>query len=154
MSYPKSNPHGGIVTLTIVVLFIVSWSSAKSVDPRNYIDGRCVDPETKRELFIGEYFHRPGQCVRVQCLGDLSIWEDKCNDPRIQGNCIKEFLNMDQAYPNCCPLYKCEYHIGSTKEIRVFDHHGNIVSRSVTNIILVENNGAGSVMTQAIKVTI
>lgn len=33
--------------------------------------------KTGRELFIGDFYTRSGQCVRVQCLGTLEIWEDR-----------------------------------------------------------------------------
>lgn len=40
-------------------------------------NAKCRDDETGRELYIGEFFTRPGQCVRVQCLGNLQLWEDR-----------------------------------------------------------------------------
>lgn len=37
----------------------------------------CMDTLTGRSMYVGEVFTRPGQCVRVQCLGTLQLWEDR-----------------------------------------------------------------------------
>lgn len=37
----------------------------------------CSDTLSGRQLYVGEVFTRSGQCVRVQCLGTLQLWEDR-----------------------------------------------------------------------------
>ncbi|XP_036330016.1 uncharacterized protein LOC118742160 [Rhagoletis pomonella] len=109
----------------------------------SYYDSKCTDAETGRELFIGEAFTRPGQCIRVQCLGTLQLWQDRCQVPKLQGNCSavppgNEFLN----YPHCCPLYTCKTYatneMGETEEIRTYDQYGSLRMTNISQVFNVD----------------
>ncbi|XP_054747706.1 protein Vago [Anastrepha obliqua] len=108
-----------------------------------YFEGKCTDAETGRELFIGEAFTRPGQCIRVQCLGTLQLWHDRCQVPKLQGNCspvppANEFLN----YPLCCPLYTCKSYVtnevGETEETRTYDQYGSLRRTHISQVFNVD----------------
>ncbi|XP_067620065.1 protein Vago [Eurosta solidaginis] len=108
----------------------------------NYFDSKCTDVETGRELFVGEAFTRPGRCIRLQCLGTLQLWEDRCQIPKLEGNChsvppANEFLN----YPHCCPLYTCEIHVingvSETEETRTYDQYGSLQRTHISQVFSV-----------------
>ncbi|XP_055846481.1 protein Vago isoform X2 [Episyrphus balteatus] len=103
-----------------------------------YEELKCRDEKTNRALYVGEVFYRRGQCIRVQCLGNLEIWEDRCQIPRLEGNCSEippanEFLD----YPKCCPQYSCKLFLkdnGNTEETRIYDQYGNRKSTYITQV--------------------
>ncbi|XP_055912340.1 protein Vago [Eupeodes corollae] len=104
-----------------------------------YEELKCRDEITNRALYVGEVFYRRGQCIRVQCLGNLKVWEDRCQVPRLEGNCTvippaNEFLD----YPKCCPLYSCTKFLrddsGNMEETQTYDHYGNRKSTYITQV--------------------
>uniref|UniRef100_W8C1P7 Single domain-containing protein n=1 Tax=Ceratitis capitata TaxID=7213 RepID=W8C1P7_CERCA len=103
---------------------------------------KCTDAETGRELYVGEAFTRPGQCIRVQCLGTLQLWQDRCEVPKLEGNCsaippANEFLD----YPSCCPLYMCKMVVlGETDtvdETRTYNQYGDLIKVDIKQIFSV-----------------
>ncbi|KAH8284426.1 hypothetical protein KR018_008823, partial [Drosophila ironensis] len=101
----------------------------------------CMDTQTGRQLYVGEVFTRQGQCVRVQCLGTLQIWEDSCLVPKnLMGDCHPvppSEENID--YPRCCPLYECKTYkshaSGTGEQTNTYDHYGTLRKSYLTEKI-------------------
>uniref|UniRef100_A0A1A9VWK9 SVWC domain-containing protein n=1 Tax=Glossina austeni TaxID=7395 RepID=A0A1A9VWK9_GLOAU len=113
-----------------------------TVNPyRHYFtSAKCKDLLTGRELYVGDFFTRSGQCIRIQCLGTLEIWEDRCQIPKLSDNCnslpvANEFLD----YPRCCPTYECHSYTtnpnGETETRQIYDHTGNLLRESLLHVI-------------------
>ncbi|XP_039962469.1 uncharacterized protein LOC126768076 [Bactrocera neohumeralis] len=126
----------------LLLLWAASALRATLAGPSYRSYGQCTDAETGRELYIGESFTRPGQCIRVQCLGTLQLWEDGCEVPKLEGNCSpvppgNEFLN----YPYCCPLFVCRKIAVSEKdrreEIRTYNQYGTMIKQDIQQIFSV-----------------
>lgn len=62
-----------------------------------YSQQYCRDTLTGRQLYVGEVFTRPGQCVRVQCLGTLRVWEDTWVSDR-ENETQREWRLADQSH--------------------------------------------------------
>ncbi|KAH8415302.1 hypothetical protein KR222_002095, partial [Zaprionus bogoriensis] len=107
-----------------------------------YMTQFCGDTVTGRELYVGEVFTRPGQCVRVQCLGTLQLWEDSCKVPTsLKGACtVLPPTQAGQEYPRCCPLYECKTYQsnagGELEQTNTYDHNGNLRKSHVTEVIV------------------
>ncbi|XP_017089735.2 protein Vago [Drosophila bipectinata] len=103
----------------------------------------CMDTVTGRQLYVGEVFTRPGQCIRIQCLGTLQLWEDSCLVPKLsKGDCRPvqpEEENLD--YPRCCPMYECktyQSHAGGRVEQTItYDHYGTVRKSHLTEVIVI-----------------
>lgn len=65
--------HGWSVYIAVLFTQSILMHLAASY---RYSQQYCRDTLTARQLYVGEVFTRPGQCVRVQCLGTLQVWED------------------------------------------------------------------------------
>lgn len=135
------------IPICLIFLVIVTVVDCSPLQSQNsvYEELKCFDEKTSRSLYVGEVFYRRGQCIRVQCLGNLEIWEDRCRVPRLEGICTEvppanEFLD----YPKCCPLYSCKLYNGNngnTEETRVYDQYGNRKSTYITQVFtrVIEN---------------
>ncbi|KAM7348624.1 vago [Cochliomyia hominivorax] len=141
-----------IIILIFIFNIIVIFGHPSSTYSRDRYNAVCTDPETNRELYIGEFFTRPGQCIRVQCLGTLQIWEDRCQVPQLEGNCYRlpaanEFLD----YPRCCSNYECKSSKSddksTTDEIRLYDHYGRLLREHITQRVKVLIKAPGTVTT-------
>ncbi|ALC48814.1 Vago, partial [Drosophila busckii] len=108
----------------------------------------CRDTLSGRQLYVGEVFTRSGQCMRVQCLGTLQLWEDSCKVPvSLKGDCTRleqTADNTNQDYPKCCPLYECktnETNMHSKLEMtNIYDHNSNLRKSNVNEVIIVNND--------------
>ncbi|XP_061402665.1 protein Vago [Musca vetustissima] len=130
--------------LILMLLFVNSNILIFGLPPRSTYgrdrfnsNSRCVDTETGRELYVGDSFTRSGRCISVQCLDTLELWEDRCQVPKLEGNCTRvpvanEFLD----YPRCCPTYECtKYSIDDnsyTYETRIYDRYGRLLKEHIT----------------------
>ncbi|XP_034116673.1 uncharacterized protein LOC117576188 [Drosophila albomicans] len=112
----------------------------------------CSDTYSGRQLYVGEMYTRPGQCVRVQCLGTLQLWEDSCKSPAgLKGNCIVlPQMESNLEYPKCCPFYECKtYESNSQGEVETtntYEHTGYLRRSYVTELIRI-NKEPGEIIT-------
>ncbi|KAH8304070.1 hypothetical protein KR059_000006, partial [Drosophila kikkawai] len=103
----------------------------------------CMDTLTGHSLYVGEVFTRPGQCVRVQCLGTLQLWEDSCQVPNLKKGDCKPVPPKETGldYPRCCPLYECksyETHAGGTLEqTNTYNQYGSLLNTHLTEVIMI-----------------
>ncbi|XP_017045676.1 uncharacterized protein LOC108091151 [Drosophila ficusphila] len=129
----------------LLISLIIVESPAAIPNRRSYIFDRqfCMDTVTGRPMYLGEFFTREGQCVRVQCLESQQLWEDSCNVPNLTtGDCKPVESDLaSPEYPRCCPLYECKTHQkneGGTMEMtNTYDHYGNLLRSRITEMIVV-----------------
>ncbi|XP_037823977.1 uncharacterized protein LOC119612292 isoform X1 [Lucilia sericata] len=128
--------------LLILFNIYVIFAYPSTTYSRDHYNAKCTDPETNRELYIGEVFTRPGQCIRVQCSGSLKLWEDSCQVPQLEGDCYRlpaanEFLD----FPRCCPNYECKSSKSddksTTDETRLYNHMGRLLREHITQRVKV-----------------
>ncbi|KAH8419715.1 hypothetical protein KR009_001535 [Drosophila setifemur] len=128
----------------IVLLMTLISGGTEAANPYRtspYYNTFCMDTQTGRQLYVGEVFTRQGQCVRVQCLGTLQLWEDSCLVPELtKGDCNPVHPTEENLpYPRCCPLYECrsyESNAGGTVELsNTYDHYGTLRQSHLTEVI-------------------
>ncbi|XP_016971900.1 uncharacterized protein LOC108039401 [Drosophila rhopaloa] len=101
----------------------------------------CMDTLTGQQLYIGEGFTRPGQCIHVQCLESQQLWEDSCQVPKLtQGDCRPVAPpKASSEYPRCCPLYECKSYEsnagGTLEQTNTYDHYGTLRNSHLTEVI-------------------
>ncbi|XP_020805029.1 uncharacterized protein LOC110181577 isoform X2 [Drosophila serrata] len=131
----------------LISLTIIGGSQAATLPYRSsayvYNPQFCMDTLTGHSLYVGEVFTRPGQCVRVQCLGTLQLWEDSCQVPNLKKGDCKQVPPKETGvdYPRCCPLYECksyETHSGGTLEqTNTYNHYGTLLNTHLTEVITI-----------------
>ncbi|XP_017965431.1 uncharacterized protein LOC108657361 [Drosophila navojoa] len=134
--------------LLLIGFIFVAGSRAMPQYPSSYRYSQqyCRDTLTARQLYVGEVFTRPGQCVRVQCLGTLRVWEDTCKVPvGLKGDChVLPPTETDLVYPKCCPLYECKTFTsnpeGELEQTNTYDHLGNLRKSHLTELIIINKD--------------
>ncbi|KAI8033309.1 uncharacterized protein LOC128265721 [Drosophila gunungcola] len=139
--------HNIIYIVLLTSLIIGGSQAAMPYRPYVYNQQFCMDTLTGQQLYIGEVFTRQGQCVRVQCLESLQLWEDSCQVPNLtEGDCRPVAPpGSNTEYPRCCPLYECKsyesYAGGTMEKTNTYDHYGTQRNSHLTEVIVI---GQGS----------
>ncbi|XP_015041464.1 uncharacterized protein LOC108162674 isoform X1 [Drosophila miranda] len=131
----------------LVLLAILAGGEAalpyRSASSYRYSQQFCMDTQTGRQLYVGEVFTRLEQCMRVQCLGTLQLWEDSCLVPSsIKGDCRSiPPTESNLEYPRCCPLYECKTYEssaeGTLEQTNTYDHNGSLRKSHLTEVIVI-----------------
>ncbi|EDV95397.1 uncharacterized protein LOC6569294 [Drosophila grimshawi] len=136
-------------SLILGIILVIFLSNSQAMPPHNSLASYsfnpqfCIDTLSGRQLYVGEVFTRLNQCVRVQCLGTLQLWEDNCKVPMtLQGDCnVLPPTDANLGYPKCCPLYECKTYEasaqGELEQTNTYDHAGNLRTSNVTEVIVI-----------------
>ncbi|EDW66280.2 protein Vago [Drosophila virilis] len=136
-------------TCLLGFIFVICMGISRATPPFHsylYNPQYCSDTLSGRQLYVGEVFTRSGQCVRVQCLGTLQLWEDSCKVPgALKGACnVLPPTEANEDYPRCCPMYECKTYEsnaqGELEQTNTYDHTGNLRKSHVTELIVISKD--------------
>ncbi|KAL7743241.1 hypothetical protein ACLKA6_016184 [Drosophila palustris] len=137
-----------LMGIILMMLFGISQTTPlnRTLSSKRYDVQFCADTYSGRQLYVGEIFTRPGQCIRVQCLGTLQLWEDSCQVPAgLKGNCVAlppTDANLD--YPKCCPLYECKTYEsnsrGEVEQTHTYNHSGKLIQTNVAEVVFINKS--------------
>ncbi|XP_034487410.1 uncharacterized protein LOC117791698 [Drosophila innubila] len=135
-----------LIAILLLMLFGINQATPTNRSSKHYSVQFCADTYSGRQLYVGEIFTRPGQCIRVQCLGTLQLWEDSCKTPAgLKGTCVAlpaSDANLD--YPKCCPLYECKTYEsnarGEVEQTHTYNHSGKLIQTNVAEVVFINKN--------------
>ncbi|XP_055389194.1 protein Vago [Condylostylus longicornis] len=137
-----------LIKFSTLIIFIGEYSLIINGLPQNrYIktielEPICTDNETGRKLLVGESLNRHDKCTRIQCIGDENLWQYECNVPSLNGDCEPiDGPKPNGVYPDCCPKYLCIKKLSGDNYVEktIYDHYGNLLKKTTTQIISVIN---------------